>query len=90
MLAFAGFLAACNKPTEATLGSASAPPWAVSPSDPAPPPIAGMVWIPKGTLIVGTPLDKTPRVADAEMAGEQVVMGGFYICLLYTSDAADE
>jgi sulfatase modifying factor 1 len=38
-----------------------------------------MVWVPKGTLIVGTPLDKTPRVADAEMAGEQVVMGGFYI-----------
>ena len=38
-----------------------------------------MVWIPPGVLIAGTPLDKLPRVADEEMAGEQVVMRGFYV-----------
>jgi len=38
-----------------------------------------MVWIPKGTLIAGTPQDAVPRVADAEMSGEQVVLEGFYI-----------
>lgn len=47
------------------------------PGDPAPRP--GMVWIPPGVLLAGTPPDKLPRVADEEMAGEQVVMHGFYI-----------
>jgi hypothetical protein len=48
-------------------------------AEPAPPPRPGMVWIPPGVLIAGTPADKLPRVADEEMAGEQVVMRGFYI-----------
>lgn len=56
--------------------SASAP-WDTSGA--VQPPRAGMRWIPPGTLIVGTPLDVAPRVADAEMAGEQLVMTGFYI-----------
>lgn len=38
-----------------------------------------MVWIPPGVLLAGTPPDKLPRVADEEMAGEQVVMRGFYV-----------
>lgn len=38
-----------------------------------------MVWIPKGVLIAGTPPGKVPRIADEEMAGEQVAMEGFYI-----------
>lgn len=38
-----------------------------------------MVWIPPGTLLAGTPPRAVPRVADEEMAGEQVVMRGFYI-----------
>ena len=38
-----------------------------------------MAWIPGGVLLAGTPLDKLPRVADEEMAGEQVVMRGFYV-----------
>ena len=77
LMAFAA--TACGKHTEPVGGSASAPPWASSADEASAPPRPGMVWIPKGTLIVGTPLDKSPRVADAEMAGEQVVMGGFYI-----------
>ena len=44
-----------------------------------PEPRTGMVWIPSGVLIAGTPLDRLPRVADEEMAGEQVVMHGYYI-----------
>ncbi len=39
----------------------------------------GMVWIPPGVLIAGTPEGRLPRVADEEMAGEQVVMHGFYV-----------
>jgi hypothetical protein len=38
-----------------------------------------MVWVPGGVLIAGTPPDRLPRVADEEMAGEQVVMRGFYV-----------
>ena len=53
-----------------------APPWTAEPSEPEPRP--GMAWIPPGVLIAGTPLDRLPRVADEEMAGEQVVMRGFY------------
>jgi hypothetical protein len=40
-----------------------------------------MAWVPGGVLIAGTPPDKIPRVADEEMAGEQVVMHGFYVDL---------
>jgi hypothetical protein len=41
-----------------------------------------MVWIPAGTLRAGTPPDRVPRVADEEMAGVPVEVGGFYIDLL--------
>jgi hypothetical protein len=53
------------------------PAFEASPAEAEPRP--GMVWIPPGVLIAGTPLDKLPRVADEEMAGEQVVMRGFYV-----------
>lgn len=52
-------------------------PWDAGEPDPEPRP--GMMWIPPGVLIAGTPPDRLPRVADEEMAGEQVVMRGFYI-----------
>jgi formylglycine-generating enzyme required for sulfatase activity len=55
----------------------AAPPWDVVQPEQQPRP--GMVWVPPGVLIAGTPPDKLPRVADEEMAGEQVVMRGFYI-----------
>lgn len=46
----------------------------------APPvPRKGMVWIPKGALVAGTPPDRLPRIADEEMPGEQVILQGFYI-----------
>src|SRR5262247_3411935 len=55
----------------------AAPPWDVAQADPEPRP--GMVWIPQGVLIAGTPPDRLPRIADEEMPGEQVVLHGFYI-----------
>lgn len=39
----------------------------------------GMVWIEPGALVAGTPPTAFPRVADAEMPGEQVILRGFYI-----------
>ncbi len=56
---------------------ADGPPWAADKAEPDPRP--GMVWIPSGPLHVGTPPGKLPRVADEEMAGEQVVMHGFFL-----------
>ena len=64
--------------TKPDAGSA-APPWSTDEAEPEPRP--GMMWIPGGVLIAGTPPDKIPRVADEEMAGEQVVMHGFYVDL---------
>lgn len=51
--------------------------WASSPK--VPPAPKGMLWIPGGALIAGTPPDALPRKADSEMAGEQVVLDGFFI-----------
>lgn len=45
-------------------------------------PRPGMAWIPPGTLRVGTPADRVPRVAEEEPAGAPVEMSGFYIDLL--------
>jgi hypothetical protein len=38
-----------------------------------------MVWIPPGALVAGTPPEQLPRIADQEMAGEQVILEGFFI-----------
>jgi len=38
-----------------------------------------MAWVPPGTLVAGTPADRVPRVADAELAGEAIELGGFFI-----------
>jgi formylglycine-generating enzyme len=46
------------------------------------------VWVPGGVLLAGTPLGQIPRVADEEMAGEQVVMHGFYIDVFAQPDEA--
>ncbi|MBX3229827.1 MAG: SUMF1/EgtB/PvdO family nonheme iron enzyme [Labilithrix sp.] len=45
-------------------------------------PRPGMAFIPAGTLHAGTHPDRAPRIADEEMAGVAVEMGGFYIDLL--------
>jgi formylglycine-generating enzyme len=39
----------------------------------------GMVWVPPGVLVMGTPKDATPRLADEELAGEEKSMTGFFI-----------
>lgn len=55
----------------------AAPPWATEARPPTPP--RGMVWIPEGTLIAGTPAGKVPRLADIEMAGDALELRGFFI-----------
>jgi sulfatase modifying factor 1 len=39
----------------------------------------GMVWIPPGVLVMGTPKGATPRLADEELPGEEKSMTGFFI-----------
>jgi hypothetical protein len=41
-----------------------------------------MAWIPSGVLRAGSAADEVPRVADAELAGTEVAMGGFYVDVL--------
>jgi formylglycine-generating enzyme len=40
-----------------------------------------MLFVPSGALVVGTPPDRFPRLADEEVAGEQVIIPPFYIDL---------
>jgi hypothetical protein len=40
-----------------------------------------MVWIPPGALVAGTPSGLLPRIPDQEMAGEQVILKGFFISI---------
>lgn len=75
----AALVTSCSRddPALQPLDVDAGPPWdaGAAPQKPIP----GMVWIPPGVLIAGTPPERLPRIADEEMAGEQVVMGGFYI-----------
>src|ERR1700679_2190590 len=45
-------------------------------------PRTGMVWIPTGVLHAGSELTEVPRLADTELAGVEVPLGGFYIDVL--------
>src|SRR5262245_8739622 len=65
-------------PAEST-PDASPPPWQSSPKAPTPP--RGMAWVPEGALVAGTPEGRVPRIADQEMAGQQLVLHGFFIDL---------
>jgi len=40
-----------------------------------------MVWIPPGALVAGTPAGTLPRIPDQEIAGEQVILKGFFISI---------
>ena len=73
------FASACSHKPSGSDGATGSepPPWSTVTSAPAPRP--GMVWIPPGPLVAGTPYGKTPRIPDEEMPGEQIVMHGFYI-----------
>ncbi|MCA9620506.1 MAG: SUMF1/EgtB/PvdO family nonheme iron enzyme [Myxococcales bacterium] len=53
------------------------PGWDVSAQ--AAPKRVGMVWIPKGVLIAGTPPGTLPRIADQELPGVEVQLDGFFI-----------
>lgn len=55
----------------------AAPPWRAESRAPTPP--RGMVWVPEGPLVAGTPEGRLPRLPDQEMAGEQMVLHGFFI-----------
>ncbi len=75
--------AGCTRRTESSpapraSGSASAKSSILPPAAP-PIPRQGMVFIPSGALVVGTPSDSYPRLADEEVPGEQVIVGGFYV-----------
>jgi sulfatase modifying factor 1 len=72
-------LAACERGSAGT--DADASPDAALPWDAGEPaaPRTGMLWIPPGVLLAGTPPASLPRIPDQELSGEQVVMRGFYI-----------
>ncbi|MFO7180327.1 MAG: formylglycine-generating enzyme family protein [Pseudomonadota bacterium] len=61
------------------IGIGALAPSSIGPPPPTPPLREGMVWIPSGALVAGTPRDRVPRIAEAEMPGEQVVLDGFHI-----------
>ncbi|HEX9294563.1 MAG TPA: SUMF1/EgtB/PvdO family nonheme iron enzyme [Polyangiaceae bacterium] len=42
-------------------------------------PRKGMIWIPGGTLVAGTPKERTPRLADEELPGQAIELSGFYV-----------
>src|SRR5580704_13795039 len=56
-------------------GGVVSAPSTIAPGAPRP----GMVWIPTGVLRAGSALDEVPRLADVEMPGPELPMGGFYI-----------
>lgn len=59
-------------------------PSATAPGAPRP----GMIWIPAGVLRAGTPVDRAPRVANEELPGTEIALGGFYIdALPYPNEA---
>jgi formylglycine-generating enzyme len=66
-----------TKPAPAVVDAGAPAEWAVSSGTPSVP--KGMVWIPAGALVAGTPPEVLPRKADREMPGEQIVLAGFFI-----------
>src|SRR4051794_34348618 len=78
----------CSRAKElARAGSSSAPSsnpfvWPLEPQVDAGEHVAprkGMVWIPAGTLVAGTPKDRTPRIAEEELPGREFELHGFYV-----------
>lgn len=64
-------------PTVPMQADGTPPPWHVTDSEP--PSHPKMAWIPSGVLVAGTPSGQLPRMADREMPGVSVQLGGFYI-----------
>ncbi len=85
-LVLLGGLAGCDEApvvrADAELGevvadAGASPEWAQQQTSPPVP--KGMVWVPGGALVAGTPKENLPRKADQEMPGEQVILDGFFI-----------
>jgi sulfatase modifying factor 1 len=52
-------------------------------------PRPGMIWIAPGMFHAGTPVARVPRVAEEELPGTEVALGGYYIdALPYPNEAA--
>jgi len=64
---------------DASLGAPIEPTPPPAPTSPPPPPRKGMIWIPEGELVAGTPPERTPRLADEELPGVRIALHGFYI-----------
>ncbi len=68
-------------PSEAGLVSAPSATAAGSPR-------GGMIWIPAGAFRAGTPVDRVPRIAEEELPGTEIALGGYYIDVLaYPNEA---
>ncbi|MEZ4219719.1 MAG: formylglycine-generating enzyme family protein [Polyangiaceae bacterium] len=72
-------LAGCRDKQELQEAAPSASVLPLAPPGAAPTPRKGMMHVPKGALVAGTPPNRLPRIADEEMPGEQVILGAFYI-----------
>lgn len=70
-------LAACRSSNKNLPSNDGPPPWATAPI--AEPERPGMVWVPPGMLIAGTPPGRLPRIADQELPGEKLELRGFFI-----------
>jgi hypothetical protein len=79
LLLVAGCSKEAAKPDPSPSASASGKKSSIAPPTPPPTPRKGMVFIPPGALVVGTPPGAYPRLADEEVAGAQLILNGFYI-----------
>jgi hypothetical protein len=74
---------ACSRSAGIEADAASIGAVVSTPSTTAPgAPRQGMVWIPSGVLRAGSALEEVPRVADAELPGTDMPVGGFYVDVL--------
>ncbi|MCU0655126.1 MAG: formylglycine-generating enzyme family protein [Polyangiaceae bacterium] len=73
-----GALSCRERPSDVMDDPAEPEPSTRAALDPRAPP-RGMVWVPPGVLLAGTPEGRLPRQPEAEMPGAQVVLKGFFI-----------
>ena len=68
---------ACKSPEKNDSPDDAPPPWASAPA--GAPERPGMVWVPAGALLAGTPPGRLPRIADQELPGDKMELRGFFI-----------
>ena len=83
LLLTASAVLACDSPAPSVAPAVSAEPSAQPIAslglESEAPPRRGMIYIPGGALVAGSPAHSFPRIADEEMPGLQVIFKGFYI-----------